>query len=229
MKTTKSQISDLYAFTQKHFVEYYDLQTELVDHLANDIEAIRENSPSLSFEQARDISFKKFGVYGFAEIVEKREKAMNKRYWKYIWYEFKQWFTVPKLVMTVALFLMFYSLLSTPMSKYVFGIFYFSLIVWALYKTITLNRQFRRRREQTDKKWLLENIIFKQAAGTNLVVISQFYNVIQFSDKTVENQLLLVLFSMLITASILLLYISYHVLPKKAEQLLKETYPEFSL
>jgi hypothetical protein len=61
-------------------VEYYDLQTELVDHLANDMEVIWQKQPTLSFEQARDASFKKFGVFGFMDVVGERQKAMTKRY-----------------------------------------------------------------------------------------------------------------------------------------------------
>ena len=38
MKVNQKQIDELYLFTRQHFVEYYDLQTELVDHLANAIE-----------------------------------------------------------------------------------------------------------------------------------------------------------------------------------------------
>jgi len=37
-KLTGKQVEELYAFTQKHYVPYYDLQTELVDHLSNGIE-----------------------------------------------------------------------------------------------------------------------------------------------------------------------------------------------
>lgn len=41
MKTlSKEDIQNLYTFTRQHYVEHYDLQTELVDHLANDIEII---------------------------------------------------------------------------------------------------------------------------------------------------------------------------------------------
>ena len=58
MKIAASQIEDLYAFTRAHFVEWYDLQTELVDHLANDIEAIWQEQPTLSYTEARDFSFK---------------------------------------------------------------------------------------------------------------------------------------------------------------------------
>jgi hypothetical protein len=38
MQLTTSQI-DNYSLLRQHFVEYYDLQSELVDHLANSIEA----------------------------------------------------------------------------------------------------------------------------------------------------------------------------------------------
>jgi len=60
MKLTEHQINELYIFTRKHYVYHYDVQTELVDHLANDIERIWIASPKISFEEARDTSFKKF-------------------------------------------------------------------------------------------------------------------------------------------------------------------------
>jgi hypothetical protein len=39
MQLTTSQIDQLFTFTRQHYVEWYDLQSELVDHLANSIEA----------------------------------------------------------------------------------------------------------------------------------------------------------------------------------------------
>lgn len=47
MKLNESQIEELYDFTRKHFVEYYDLQIELVDHLANGIESKWQENPCL--------------------------------------------------------------------------------------------------------------------------------------------------------------------------------------
>ena len=79
MKLTQPQIQNLYAFTRQHYVEHYDLQTELVDHLANDIESVWQTQPDISFEEARDQAFKKFGVFGFMDVLERRQKAMNKR------------------------------------------------------------------------------------------------------------------------------------------------------
>ncbi len=36
-KLSENQIQQLYKFTEQHYVEWYDVQTELVDHLANGI------------------------------------------------------------------------------------------------------------------------------------------------------------------------------------------------
>ncbi len=83
MKLSTEQVERLYAFTRQHYVEYYDLQTELVDHLANAIEEQWLENPKLSFDAALQIEFKKFGVFGFMEVVEKRKVALNKKYNKF--------------------------------------------------------------------------------------------------------------------------------------------------
>ena len=51
-KITKAEINQLFDFTQKHYVEFYDVQVELVDHLANAIEAQWSENPEISFEEA---------------------------------------------------------------------------------------------------------------------------------------------------------------------------------
>lgn len=52
MKIKSIQIERLYQFTRQHYVEWYDLQTELVDHLANAIEQQWQENPNISFEDA---------------------------------------------------------------------------------------------------------------------------------------------------------------------------------
>ncbi len=52
MKLTAAQINRLYEFTRQHYVEWYDLQTKLVDHLANAIEQQWIENPQHSFEKA---------------------------------------------------------------------------------------------------------------------------------------------------------------------------------
>ena len=110
MKLSDSQIEELYVFTRQHFVECYDVQTELVDHLANDIEVILEQQPKLTFTQARDSSFKKFGVFGFMDVVAEKSNQMSKKYWKMVWVIFKEFFRVPQIIITSTIFIAVYTL-----------------------------------------------------------------------------------------------------------------------
>ena len=55
MKLNKEQIDRLYEFTRQHYVYWYDLQTELVDHMANSIETKWQQNPKIDFEDALQI------------------------------------------------------------------------------------------------------------------------------------------------------------------------------
>ncbi len=92
MKLTKTQIQQLYTFTQKHYVDWYDVQTELVDHLANGIEEHLELNPNTTFESALNSEFKKFGIMGFNDVIEEKTKALNKHYRKLVWMYFRAFF-----------------------------------------------------------------------------------------------------------------------------------------
>ena len=85
MPLSEKQIEQLYKFTRTHFVEHYDLQTELVDHLANGIESQQSSNPVLTFEEALKLEFKKFGVCGFNDVIQEKTKAMSKRYRELLW------------------------------------------------------------------------------------------------------------------------------------------------
>lgn len=229
MKLNETQIQKLYAFTRQHFVEHYDLQTELVDHLANDIEAIWDEQPELSFEDARDQSFGKFGVYGFMEVVEERQKAMGKRYRKYLWCYFKQWFELPQLLITIFIFIGFYAAFSSRLADVFYMSSFILLAIWSFYRGLQLKKEFERRKEETKRKWLLEEIIFKQASAVGLLLISQVFNVNNLSNGALIDNMGIIVISMIFTLAVLFSYVSFFVLPNEAENLLEKTYPEYNL
>ena len=229
MKLTTIQIQDLYRFTRVHFVEYYDLQTELVDHLANDIEAIWEDNANLSFEEARAKAFKKFGIYGFSDVVTQRERAMHKRYIKYLFRELKQWFSFPKVMTTVAMFLIFYMVFSTKFSEYFIYAFYGILVLFGLYKSFVLNKKFKQKKKIAKKTWLLEDLIFKQAILFFGFFIYYTINLVNHINAIHQTKYLVILVSGLFSIMCLLAYVSLELLPNKAEILLKETYPEYGI
>ena len=120
MKLTPQQIQQLYTFTRQHYVEHFDVQIKLVDHLANDIEQIWTTQPNLSFEDAKNISLKKFAVFGFMDVVGERAKALNKKYWKLLWAIFKQFFQIPQIVISITIFLAILVGFQTFPTKYFF-------------------------------------------------------------------------------------------------------------
>jgi hypothetical protein len=45
--------------------------------------------PKLSFNEALNKEFKKFGVFGFMDVVEKRQTVLSKKYNSIVWQHFK--------------------------------------------------------------------------------------------------------------------------------------------
>lgn len=110
MALSKKEIGELFSFTEKKFVRYYDLQVELVDHLAERIEEEMQNNKSLSFKMALDKVYTSFGIFGFAKIVQHKEQEVirnNNRIWKQ---EFKTFFTLPKIIFSILLVTVTYQL-----------------------------------------------------------------------------------------------------------------------
>ena len=229
MKLTENQIDELYKFTREHYVYFYDVQSELVDHLANDIEKIWVDKPKLSFEDARDTSFKKFGIFGFMDVIDAKQKAMNKRYRKILWRFFKEWFTLPKFVITTSIFLSLFYILQIPYSEYVILASLFVLVIFDLIKQSKAKKKHKKPAQKKEKIFLLESMIGETRQGfSGLAFINIFnsINLLKAPFSSLESHWLL-LISFSITLIIILFYVTAYLIPQKAEELLHETYPEY--
>lgn len=226
MKLTHEQIQQLYTFTRQHFVEHYDVQTELVDHLANDIEQIWTTQPNLSFEDAKNISFKKFGVFGFMDVVGERAKALNKKYWKLVWAIFKAFFQIPQIVISITIFLAILVGFQTFPTKYFFISISIGGIIILGFKLYFLNQEKKKRFKATNKKWLLEEYVFN--LGGSIAFINLFIQMVNLSPETISNTLIIIA-SFILTAFIILIYITSFILPSKVEEILENHYPEYKL
>ncbi len=230
MKLTNQHIKQLYQFTRQHFVEHYDVQTELVDHLANDIEQIWVAQSHLKFEQARDISFKKFGVFGFMDVLEEKQIQLSKKYYKIILGFVKEWFSLPKIIITSSLLVFFYTLLTSNISSNYFFGFWIIYIACVSIKMYFLNKEIKKRKKKTKMLWLLEDFIYKQGAtNTALMPIYAFQLFVNIDETANYQWYLALLIASFSTIMIIVGYISLNVLPKKAEKLLEEHYPEYKL
>ncbi|MEO0045039.1 MAG: hypothetical protein RL705_230 [Bacteroidota bacterium] len=228
MKINAEQVERLYAFTRQHYVEYYDLQTELVDHLANAIEEQWQQNPKLSFEEALQIEFKKFGVFGFMEVVEKRQVALNKKYNKLVWQLLKTFFSIPKIIGTIsAIGIVYYLLKSTQEDFEIIQAIFIVLIVLFMIGLGVISRKNKKKNQQTEKKWLLKEIIFGYSSFTGLINIP-IQLVLHLNGKHFHNWTL-ALFSFLLVLLSLTMYIVLVLIPSQAEDYLKATYPEYEL
>ncbi|WP_299119800.1 hypothetical protein [uncultured Tenacibaculum sp.] len=228
MKLTNQHIEQLYKFTRQHYVEHYDVQTELVDHLANDIEQIWIEKPQLSFEQARDISFKKFGVFGFMDVVEEKQKQLGKKYRKILWKYTKKWFGLPKILLVVSLIFFFYYFIQLPIGVYTMGAVLFLIAVLDLYLVTKLKREFKKRTNTNGKKWMLEEMIFNVASFGGVIVASNLPQILNHIEST-PSSIGAFIISVIITLTIIYSYVTLIVIPKKSEELLEEHYPEYKL
>lgn len=102
---TTEQIKYLFAFCKKHYVHHYDVQVELVDHLANAIEEKMDADKQISFENALNSVYAGFGIMGFSKIVKARTRMVNSRCTKLRRNIFFSYFTWPKAAMTVCMLL----------------------------------------------------------------------------------------------------------------------------
>jgi hypothetical protein len=230
MKLIPEQIDRLYQFTRQHYVEYYDLQTELVDHLANSIEAEWQENPKLTFEVILQKEFKKFGVFGFMDVVEKRQAALNRKYNGIIWKHFKAFFELPKIIGTVVLITaLFYFFKFNDHNIKIIKILFliqFVIVFFAMVKQKMLSNN----KELKPKKWLLEKTIYNCGnLGAFFTLPLNISTIISNNITKATNSYALFGMSCFLVVFGLFFYIILFEIPKKAEDYLKATYPEYAL
>jgi len=225
MKLTQEHIEELYKFTRAHFVYHFDLQTELVDHLAYGIEAQIAKNPQLTFQEALDKEFKKFGVFGFQDVIGERQKALSKRYWKIILRFYKEYFTLPKIVLTLFLSVVLFTVLkniSIGYQNYIIVVIFLLFLIPSTIKMFNYNRILKKK----ERKWFLEEMLLGQMGIFTVFQLPIHLFNIRFE---IENSYILGLVAFFTVSLLLLFYVMVFVIPPKAEELLAETYPEYKL
>ena len=232
MKLSKEQINQLFTFTRQHYVEWYDLQSELVDHLANAIETEWQENPKLTFDEVLNKEFKKFGVFGFMGVVEKRQAVLGKKYNGLVWYHFKDFFGVPKIVLTIAMTLVLFSILKiSQYSEWIVMGLYLILILFTFYQ-IFKNIKFKKEKKQAkQKRWLFEEIINQYGgfAGAIIFPLNLFSRMFYHSEQYIDNDYWTLGLSLFLVLFAIVIFIIFKIIPSKAEDYLLATYPEYKL
>jgi hypothetical protein len=150
---TPQQIDELFAFCRRHYVHYYDVQLELVDHLANAIEEKMLADKKLSFENALNVVYNGFGYKGFAGVVEAKQNAVYKQWKQMRWQYFKSYFTWPKAALTLlqfAIVLFIHSIFSIDLQKWLLNLSPFAFVIYEF----VIGRKFYKRNKKAKGKLL---------------------------------------------------------------------------
>jgi hypothetical protein len=225
-KISAEQFTDLMGFTRKHFVEHYDLQCELADHLANAIEERWIINPDLDFNEALNIEFKKFGVFGFMDVVEQRQLALTKKYHRLMWSYFKQFFKLPKIAITILLIFGIFKSLEYSVTIYTTLLL---IVTFAgIYRLVAMNIKYKKRLKQTGRRWLFEDIIMRCGGVAAFIYIP--YQVLFHAYDNIEPGIVAkYIMTLLLAAFSLYLYTVLYIIPTRAQEHLLKTYPEYNL
>lgn len=189
MKLSAEQINQLFDFTKKHYVEHYDVQVELVDHLANAIEDQWKENPNILFEDALQTEFKKFGIFGFTGLVEQKQAALQNHYWRLIKKELIDFFSIPKIIFSAALFYILFQIFANPNEWMVANDYVILISIVAITVAIFV---YQKVSFKTSKKWLIQNTAnYLYTLPISLLIYFRF----GFTTSTLNPSLFKVLFS----------------------------------
>ena len=97
-KIRNEEIKLLDEFCRKKDVVYVDLRLEMIDHLADSIEELWLENPKLSFPKALQTVYKRFGIFGFLDVVGEHQNKMTKRYLRLFWKTILEVIAWPRIV-----------------------------------------------------------------------------------------------------------------------------------
>lgn len=226
---TQEEIQSLFEFTQKHYVEYYDLQIELVDHLACGIEQQWEDDETIPFEKALDVEFKKFGIFGFTEILEQREKELKKRYLEIIKQSMLSHLKKIEYIGSLILF----AILCFVGSMYQSKVFFFTSIIFiygcASFFFLRMRRIQKAKEVELGKKLLLWNMFYNNFLSLSIISVVYYF----WTQFIINTASVPIYFNLMISITIpilsLLLYVSCYFLPNRSDKILNDLYPEYRL
>lgn len=236
-KLTPNEIDGLFIFCRKQKIKYYDVQIELVDHLASSIEQAWKTNPEISFQDALTKIYLSFGVNGFQKVEKAKKKELRKKYDRLIWTYLIEFYRLPKIIFTavliVTLFFVFKSVSNLAMLNVAF--LAFSFIGLLSYYTINYRRKRKIKIELIQKRSFLlldySNILAVSMIGSIffpfdvILLVTSFPNILGYEIPT--SNLSYIILSFFYVLTLLIVWISWVYIPQRIKADFIREYPQF--
>lgn len=230
MKLNEQQINQLYLFTRRHFVEWYDLQSELVDHLANSIEDRWKENPKLTFEEALELEFKKFGIFGFMDVVDERRRFLSKKYSRIIWKHYKEFFRLPKIILTVSsMYFLYFLSEKLQDSQYLYLSILAVIGVVFTVESRKIHKAQKLKEKETGKKWFFEQTVDAFDVYPITLLPMQLINLSVTIGEDEWHRGIAIFGAILLVLFALLQYVHWKIVYPKIVQEMGSVYPEYKM
>lgn len=226
-KLTQVQIEELHEFCYFRSVWQYDVQLELIDHLASAVEKLWETNPDLPFSEAMYRVGEQFGEdLGFSTIRLEKEKALRKKYRHLLWKFVGEYYKFPKIMITLILSLTLYTALYlSENDQWIIislVVFFFSFSAFYFYYF----RKYLKIKTKKGYSFLLNEISLKGLLYKTGIGFSGYF-IFQATQKVSFSSMESIVFSVFVSLYIVLLYGDCFVIPKKIREHFMEQFPQF--
>lgn len=229
---TKDEVEVLFYFCENEDVYEYDLQVEIVDHLASSIEDHWKINPETTFEEAVENLYSKFGWKEFRKLKKQIARQLKRKFRRILLQNFIEYFRLPKIAITALLFIMLFSLLQmVDNNSLVIILLSVPISLVSIYYNFVLFPKNIEIKPTRGKSFLilkyLESINIQAGKLTFLPLIVPIITM-GWHLKYTNALYLEVLIAAILSSFAVLMYGYYFFLPKKIKEYFMLNYSEFA-
>lgn len=229
-KLTPKEIELIYDFCCDRGISEYEIQSELVDHLASAIEETWKEKPDSSFHDALFEAYHQFGPDGFKKLAKSKKRAFQRQY-NLVFLKFLgSFFQLPRIILTFALCFSLFAILRVfearePVMFFIQG-FSLALYLWYILFFFPRRLAFKVKKKQA---FLFLNYIELLRKASNLLVlflvqaINMSFRYFEASDTTWFDFGL----SFMVVFLFIIGYALMFYMPQLTRRHFKEQFPQF--
>jgi len=223
-KLTEEQINDLFEFCRNRKIKEYEIQIELVDHLATSIESQWEQHDDLSFSDALLKTQNDFGAKGFKTIVNAKRRMVRRKYNLLFIKYLLSFFKLPRIILTFSLTAILFLIIQRfNSSNFIEGWLQFLVFLTIIFTFFYFPKKLPKIKEGIS--FILINYFLQLRVSAIIVV--QYFMISRHYLEQYESVWFDLLFSFLFVFGLIIEYALLFYMPKLLKEDFTREFPQF--